>query len=301
MDLSRKSALTEPERWLVAADLQAMMLDELYVQTGWTGRDSIFHGGTALHLTWNSPRYSEDLDFMVAEERLGMLAGKAPRIVDRVKLRALKVMPGSVIDFKARERTFGEADRTIAWDVRWRHENRQGKVVVKLEFYAAAAEHLADYASFKEMRLPGLERLSMRAEIPVPEKVSFWGDKIKAFATRPEVKWRDVFDLGFLSRQFGRDRSRPSDAELGAALATSARIYRREPADLVQALQDRLADGTFGQLDEFTANMKLWFAPETHANLMANGTFAEFFDSARREVEEGVQIAASMAPAGPAL
>jgi hypothetical protein len=290
MDLSRMSSLTDPERWLVASDLQAMFLDEVYVQTGWSGRDGVFHGGTALHLAWNSPRYSEDLDFMVVEDRLARLAELAPRIVDGVRMRILEGLPGSVVEFKARDRTF-EGERVVTWDVRWKHENRQGKVQIKLEFLAARPERLADYASFKEMRLPGLDRVALRAEIPVPEKVAFWGDKVKAFATRPEVKWRDVFDLGFLSRQFERDRARPSSEELAHALEVSARIYNREACSLVDGLRLRLGDGTFVSSADYISGMAQWFDPDTYRNLAANGTLEEFFGRARTEVECGLELA----------
>jgi hypothetical protein len=299
MDLGIKSGITDPERWLISSELQAMLLDELYIQTGWGGTDGVFHGGTALHFVWDSPRQSEDLDFMVAEQNLDTLAKAANRIVERVRLRALEHFPGSVLEFKSKDRGPGAVDRLVTWDVRWRHENRMGKVQVKLEFYATTPECLADYASFSEMRLPGVRNVRMRAEIQVPHLVSFWGDKVKAMSTRPEFKFRDAFDLGFISRVWERNGNRPSPADLAQALVASARIYGKSLEDLESGLDDRLSDGSFERLDEFKTNMSLWFAPETHASMSSNGTLAEMLARAKDEAAKGLEIV--RLPAAPGL
>lgn len=289
MDLGTRSGLTDPERWLVASDLQAMLLDEIYAQLGWGAADGVFHGGTALHFAWDSPRQSEDLDFMVAERNLEALAKASERIVGRVRMRALERFPGSVIEFKSKDRG-PVVDRLVTWDVRWRHENRMGKVQVKLEFYATAPENLADYESFAEMRLKGVRNVRMRAEIRVPHLVSFWGDKVKAISTRPEFKFRDSFDLGFISRTWERNGGRPAPVDLARALEVTGRVYGKQMADLVDGLEARLSDGSFRRNADFEANMSLWFEPDTHASMSANGTFAEMLARAEDEAAKGLEF-----------
>lgn len=296
MDLRNKATLTTPERWLIASDIQAILLDEIFAETEWTARDGIFHGGTGLHLAHDSPRLSEDLDFMIAEPALDALEGAAgARIVDRTRMRVEGMLPGSALDFKSRDRGPGP-DRLVTWDLRWRHPNRMGKVMVKLEFYATAPEALADYASYAEMRLPGLRRVKLRVEIPVPHLRSAWADKVKAISTRPEFKWRDAFDLGWISREFSRPGVRPSDVDLGEALRASARIYGKTPGELVEGLELRLADGTFGKLDEFVENMTLWFETDTHAAFVRNGTLEACLRSCETEVGSALVLVRSTIP-----
>lgn len=205
-------------------------------------------------------------------------------------MRILAPLPGSVLDFKWKDRGPGP-DRLVTWDVRWRHANRMGKVQVKLEFYATTPECLSGYASFPEMRLPGVRGVRMRAQINVPELVSLWGDKVKAMSTRPEFKFRDAFDLGFISRYFERNHNRPDEVALTEALTASARIYGKELTDLVHGLEQRLSDGSFERLEDFMVNMSLWFEPETHAVMSANGTLSDMLARARGEAESGLAFA----------
>jgi hypothetical protein len=283
IDLRTRTGLTQPERWLVASDLHAILLDEIFIATRWTRSESVFHGGTALHLACESPRLSEDLDFMVVDRDLASLAAIAQRIVGRARLRILETLPGSTLELSTKDRGPGP-DRLVTWDVRWKHPNRMGKVQVKLEFYAVRPEALADYRARPELRLPGLGRIKLTVEIPVPELGAFWGDKVKAFATRPEIKWRDLHDLGFISRQFER-AGRPDDESLLASLLTSARIYQKGPSEILAQLDRRLSDGTFGREKDFIEDMGNWFAPETFASAVRNGTLPALLPLARFEVQ----------------
>jgi hypothetical protein len=283
LDLHARAGLTDPERWLIASDLHVILLDEIFIATKWTRRESVFHGGTALHLACDSPRLSEDLDFMVIEPGLAVLAAAAHRIFDRVRMRILTTTPGAALAVRVKDRGPGP-DRLVTWDVRWHHPNRIGKVQVKLEFYAVAQEALAGYGSHAELRLPGLGSVRLTVEIPVPNLAAFWGDKVKAFATRPDVKWRDIYDLGFISRQF-EVTGRPSSAELSKSLRASARIYSKETDEIASSLGVRLRDGTFDRTREFVDNMANWFAAETFSSFCRSGTLLDMFSRARSEIE----------------
>ena len=46
----------------------ALYLEALMAQAGWSVGDIAFHGGTSLRLSWNSSRYSEDLDFLLSRK-----------------------------------------------------------------------------------------------------------------------------------------------------------------------------------------------------------------------------------------
>ena len=288
MDFTTRTGLTDPERWLIASDLHVILLDEIFIATKWTRAEGVFHGGTALHLACDSPRLSEDLDFMVAEHGLARLASVASRVQGRARLRILETTPGATLEFATKDRGPGP-DRLVTWDVRWKHPNRVGKVRVKLEFYAVRQDVLADYRARPELRLPGLGQIRLTVEIPVPCLSAFWGDKVKAFATRPGIKWRDVYDLGFISRQF-ETNGRPDESELLASLLTSARIYGKAPGEIAECLSRRLADGTFAEAKDFVENMANWLAPDTFASICRNGTLLDLFKRAHQEIEVGHRV-----------
>jgi hypothetical protein len=60
-----KRQLTASEAFGLRQALHVATLDALMASRRWEPGDLIFQGGTSLHLTHGSPRYSEDLDFLV--------------------------------------------------------------------------------------------------------------------------------------------------------------------------------------------------------------------------------------------
>lgn len=157
-----------------------------------------FHGGTSLHFSWRSPRLSEDLDFLIARnatdlgtivERAGQKVAEAFRSED----------PQFTIEIQARTR---HEERMICYDLRVAHEAYLGKALIKLEFWRVSPEYLAQYPV--ELRSPiHPEEMVSRISNPVPAAAleTAYCDKLTALATRPYLKWRDIYDLWWIGTQ----------------------------------------------------------------------------------------------------
>ena len=60
-----KRTLSAAEAFDLRQALHVSVLEALLASRRWEPGDLIFQGGTSLHLAHGSPRYSEDLDFLV--------------------------------------------------------------------------------------------------------------------------------------------------------------------------------------------------------------------------------------------
>ncbi len=69
-------------KWAQAAHL--LFLDSFMQESKWKSDELAFHGGTSLHLSWRSPRYSEDLDFLLSRTAKG-----AAQVVNNATKRCL--------------------------------------------------------------------------------------------------------------------------------------------------------------------------------------------------------------------
>jgi hypothetical protein len=70
-----KRTLEQREAEQLRLALQFAALDALMGSRRWQPGELVFRGGTSLHLVHGSPRFSEDLDFLVSNDlRLNQLA-----------------------------------------------------------------------------------------------------------------------------------------------------------------------------------------------------------------------------------
>lgn len=60
-----KRPLTATEQFDLRQALHVATLDALMASRRWQPGELVFQGGTSLHLAHGSPRFSEDLDFLV--------------------------------------------------------------------------------------------------------------------------------------------------------------------------------------------------------------------------------------------
>lgn len=193
-DLDRETALS----W--SAKAHAFVIEALMIESAWTCKDIAFHGGTSLHLSWNSPRHSEDLDFLLSKE-VSDLAKVMKSVERRVQERFLREDPKVVIEVKDRTR---DEERMPYYQVLISSKERTGKVMVKVEFWKVEPSYLAAYPTeFRTPLVPGDMVSSVRAPVPAARLASAFCDKLTAFATRPHLKWRDVFDLWWIATQTG--------------------------------------------------------------------------------------------------
>ncbi len=296
----------------VASELQAILLSELSAHRPWRREEIVLHGGSSLKYRWGSPRFSEDLDFMVAPAHFADLERVGGACVERLRRAAAPLWPGCEIAWRAVARG-GEdegGDALHRWDIRWYHPMRQGKVMVKMEFWRTAPEHLVAYASRVHVGEGRVGRFRLSAPFPMPELAGLWGDKVKAVATRPAMKWRDCYDLAFLrdaieARELDDLRlppARRTDVRGGLlrALETSAAIYGHEPSDILPKLRSVFDSGVLDDYASFAENMQEWFDPSTRAAWSDQGYVADRLDAARMEIERGAELLEmALSPAEP--
>ena len=183
-------------RW--AASAQYRFLDALMSDVRLEYKQIAFHGGTSLHFSWRSPRLSEDLDFLVAKN-----AADLRDIVERARSVTAQAFqaddPNFVVNLKDKSKNH---DRMISYQLVVSHPAFLGKTMVKVEFWKVDPEYLANYPV--EMRSPiRAGELVSRISNPVPAAtlLTAFCDKLTAFATRPFLKWRDIYDLWWIGTQ----------------------------------------------------------------------------------------------------
>lgn len=212
-----------------------------------------FQGGTCLHLSYHSPRFSEDLDFLAAGT-LQRLDTIMPNVVQRVsaRMQSLGHAPVSLSGRGGKPRTNGlpANPRTYSLVMPFARTDLPA-TRVKVEFMGVPSELLANYR--RDLRTPILEGLVTHASVVAPMPVAtldaIEGDKVVALALRDRPKGRDVYDLGWIAQQRPKlHRSidlveasrRFYDApDLGTVLA---RAQQRLAAFTPQGLHTELAD-----------------------------------------------------------
>ena len=220
--------ITPHEKQLWAEMAQLLMLAGLAESSQWEARDIVFHGGTSLHLGWASPRFSEDLDFLLSRDLLKEMGKTMGEVVLRMERYMLRLDAGLRIELKDKSTSkMGRFNISISKD------GVIGKSVVKSEFWGVDDSYLSAYKAVP--RTPILPEsmqansmfVRLRAPLPIATLDSVFCDKLIAMAGRPYIKWRDIFDLWWISQS--REFQRPSDEHLTERLQGYAGAYRSDP------------------------------------------------------------------------
>ncbi|MBU1110969.1 nucleotidyl transferase AbiEii/AbiGii toxin family protein [Patescibacteria group bacterium] len=159
--------------------LQMLFLSKLYSFT--KSREILFKGGTALHLIFKAPRFSEDLDFTVEQDEEDFL--------DFIWEVFKKIVAEETVEFKERKTITGKRFLLTA-----NPSILTYKVFINLDF------------SFREKALD-IKKSIIETEYPILfnsyiyhlSKEEIAAEKIRAILTRK--KGRDLYDLWFLLTQ----------------------------------------------------------------------------------------------------
>jgi predicted nucleotidyltransferase component of viral defense system len=177
-----------------------LFLDSLMKSSDWAPGDMAFHGGTSLHLSWQSSRYSEDLDFLLSRSRENM---------DKVIQRTGKLLQehfrrlDPAFEVELRDKT-KHANRMLNFHVVVSHPQVIGNTMVKAEFWRTEPQYLAGYPTeLRTPMAPGDYLGVISYPVPAATLENAFADKLVAFATRPHLKWRDIYDLWWISTQSG--------------------------------------------------------------------------------------------------
>ncbi len=282
MDLTVTRNLSQEENFEIASVMHASILDELIRATDWIKTDAVFHGGTSLAIIRESVRFSEDLDFMITEECVEGLETAVRSVHDRMSMILASHYPGGQLDLK------GPKGKDVCqWLFVWSHPARRGNVQVKAEFLITKKDLLAAYASTHIV--PNSRRaVLVKSHVPVPVLVSAWADKIKAIATRPAFKWRDAYDLSYISRSMVRESL--DDAAKARAIKATAAIYGTSMAELENGLRRVMDNGVFEQVEAFQADMKRWFDADTYERMLRRDIFRNDLEVSAQEVADAIAI-----------
>lgn len=207
-----KRQLSATEAFDLRQALHVATLDALMASRRWEPGDLVFQGGTSLHLAHGSPRFSEDLDFLVnATLKLDSI-GEAIK----TRLEGTRWLP---TDTNLSVSKAKDGRNPHAFVVTIGGPEVIGAIRVKVELWqtneAALAAIKAVVAPVKLARGPAA---GMQAFVPTAELPEIYADKVFALAARPYLKPRDVFDLHWLDKH-GRLRACSVDG-LRVRLAT---------------------------------------------------------------------------------
>lgn len=297
IDLTQRRELSWDEKNRISVMMHYTLLDGIFRAAGWRKGDAVFHGGTSLKVNWMSPRYSEDLDFMVSDEKTGDLDDIVRDAKDKMSGRLMADLPNS--DFRMRgEQT---PDRKVTrYNIRWSHPKRIGKVMVKLEFYEAPSVELARYGC--RVAVPDPDRLTRAAvttPIVVAELESILADKIVALAKRPYFKLRDTFDFWYAHTRLKEAGLLPDAASMARMVEDVGAIYGYDVEELVEGLNravvtldEVLAEiAADGNSERLNRDMGRWLPTALHEGYSMSGTYRDIVARTRECV---MQTSAAM-------
>lgn len=194
----KRVALTTKVSTVWAQMAHATYLDALMSESSLTCEQIAFHGGTSLHLSWRSQRFSEDLDFLISRqvENLNVLSKKIEAVM---RERFFAEDPNFFVEIKDKTK---HPDKMPMFHIVVSHPDYVGNVMVKAEFWKVDADYLKKYPTEFRTPIPAGDIVS-RVSNPVPaaKLETAYCDKLTAFATRPYLKWRDIYDLWWIGTQ----------------------------------------------------------------------------------------------------
>lgn len=252
---------------------QVLALESLLLSSGWRPGEVAFHGGTSLHLSWNSPRHSEDLDFLLSREVRDL-----DRVMDAVERRVgehfLAIHPDFKVEVVDKTRN---ADRMPEYALRVSRKGYLGKALVKMEFWKVAPEFLRDYPiALRSPMLPGEVASTVSSPVPAADLTAAFADKLTAFATRRALKWRDIYDLWWIGTQTRSGVTAETAVEPFLKILTAYNLP--EGLDAPQALL-RFADIPRSDLVEAAnADLRTWLRPELWSVYERTGAVADMVD-----------------------
>lgn len=184
----KQRPITPVEQRQMASEMHVWILDGLAHKTPWTLEDLAFQGGTSLALAWDSPRFSEDLDF-VARNSLNFDAS-LKKIAKHVENGMQRNFPGATVELKEKK-----GDQQDVYTFAVSLPQVLGKVKVKTEFWKVENDFVKTYdRSYKMVARRG----AVNPQVPVASMEQIYADKMVALGARERLKWRDVFDVWFL-------------------------------------------------------------------------------------------------------
>lgn len=241
-----KRQLAPAEAFDLRQALHVAVLEALMASRRWAPGELIFQGGTSLHLVHGSPRFSEDLDFLVADSlKLGSIGSAI-----QSRLAGTPWLPA---DMALSVTTPKDGRNPHVFDVAVSGDGVLGSVRVKVELWAAPHDALKPLATaVSPVRLIVGRAAGAQAFVPTLELKEIFVDKVFAVAARPYLKPRDVFDLYWLAER--GEAQACTQKDLAIRLAT----YPNEtPQNWLEKAAARRRE-LLGSTDKVKADLRRW-------------------------------------------
>ncbi|HEY1888979.1 MAG TPA: nucleotidyl transferase AbiEii/AbiGii toxin family protein [Steroidobacteraceae bacterium] len=239
-----KRHLTPTEAFDLRQALHVATLDALMASRRWEPGDLVFQGGTSLHLVHGSPRYSEDLNFLVNSSL--NLQSLAKAVEARLEGASWLVPAGAELTVSKAK----DARNPHTFVVAIGGPDLIGGVRVKVELWRVKASALtAVKTTVIPVRLVHGAGSGLQTFVPTAELPEIYVDKVFALGARPYLKARDVFDLHWLAAQGVsglctlenlRVRLATYPAETATAWLAKAQARRKELASSTSAVAQDL-------------------------------------------------------------
>lgn len=282
MAKSKRRPLTpsQSREWAEMAHL--LFIDALSNTTPMQIDKVTFHGGTNLHISWGSPRYSEDLDFLVARDFGSLLVKQMPKIEKRMASVATLIDPNLKIEIRNKTK---DPDGLLNYRIIVSSPEVMGQVMAKAEFWQVEPGYIekVDRQFVQPRQTSGyMSRISQ--PIPVASMDAAFADKIVALSYRPYLKWRDIFDLWWLK---GQTRIEPSE-RIENIMHHATAYEAPEGMSLKSGLEAFLARDPKEMMESSDPDLKRWLPKQLWETLYPHGV-QDMIDNARMMAESVIE------------
>lgn len=181
-----KQSLTKDQNFELRQIAQIATLDAIMAARDWQAGELTFHGGTSLHLAYQSPRFSEDIDFMV---------DKNMDLTDIAKIVQHSVTQNAVfpMDMEISIEKQKDDGRMLSFFVVASSDEIEGKIRVKVEMWRTPKETLED------VRV-NITTTNENTPLYVSQLLEIMADKLFAQGGREYLKARDIFDIWWMMK-----------------------------------------------------------------------------------------------------
>lgn len=224
-----------------------------------------FQGGTNLHLSWGSPRFSEDLDFLLNKNFASQMRDLIPRLERRMTNKMMSVDPSLRVKIIDKTR---DGENLVNFRIVVTSPEVVGQSMVKAEFWQVDEDYLSQYETrFAHPVAKGdiVSRLSQ--PLPAGTLEAGFADKIVALGYRPRLKWRDIFDIWWIT---GQKAIKPEDM-VDRILQQSTAYAPPEGETLLSGLQKFLSLAKEDVIRQADPDLKRWLPKSLWDAVNPNG------------------------------
>ena len=275
---------TESEKRALTEYIHLNLVENIIQHKAWVCKNIVFHGGTSLHLAWRSPRFSEDVDFLVDEEKEDELVSVIKNAAKRLDAD-MKVKYGGHIELKEKKGP-GSGSPMLVYSIKYSHPEKRGKIHVKAEFMKTTKYKLDLYDSVaKDMDSSDFD-LPVKPFATVGTLKMLYIDKILAVAARPYLKTRDFFDLWWIRQSNSLPGHQNWLNEFLDKLEFDCSIYDIAMEDIQNKLARFVEHTDFLTLKEqLQADLENWLPNNLYQMFKNNDTFEEMVHFAEQELQ----------------